>query len=105
LTSVDFILYPKRRGYGDTFPVLNFKSKFVIPSSKQRHLLTKKRVALQNVDVKALLREYDSVTGIHSAMEPEAFNDDHIYKSCLDEVCFELPVPNLFLRFMVCQIS
>jgi hypothetical protein len=41
---------------------------------------------VQNVDVKALLREYDSVTGLHNIMEPEAFNDDHTYKSCLDEV-------------------
>jgi hypothetical protein len=51
----------------------------------------------QNVDAKSLLQEFDSITGAHALMDADVFNDDHVYKSCLNQVgCHHLRVLVLF---------
>ncbi len=54
----------------------------------------------QKADTKSLLHEFDAVISKHVLMEADEFNDDQIYKFCLNQVrCFHLWVIHTLIAF------
>ncbi len=42
---------------------------------------------LQNASPEALVREFDRILSLHEEISGQGFNDDHVYKEKLNEVC------------------
>jgi hypothetical protein len=42
---------------------------------------------LQNASPEALVREFDRIRSMHEEFSGHGFNDDHVYKEKLNEVC------------------